>query len=193
MVDRLVVCPAFFNHLVMQVMYSTEHVAGLDCATIADLWRRASNDEVRAASHAQLVDFVRGLGPDRMEAGLQALCRLLPGSVLWADLWAADSIDAGLRHKYRAWLRMSTISATMDKAAYIFWGEAICTRAIGYMRALRLLLQCMTLTEACAGFRRHQAREAIQATVRAWAKRIAKDKTPVYRDPVRVLAGDGHR
>lgn len=51
-----------------------------------------------------------------------------------------------------------------------------------------VLLQCMTLTEACAGFRRHQVREAIQATVRAWAKRIAKDKTPVYRDPVRVLA-----
>lgn len=186
-VDRFIQSPAFFDVLIMGVMYETKDVAGLGLDTVNDLWRRASCDEVRAASHARLVDFVTRLDAARMEAGLQALFRLLPDSDLWLHLWRRESIDAGLRHKYRAWLRMWTISDSMDQALYIFWGEALCTRAIGHIRAMRLMLQRMPFMKVCVGFRRHQVRETIKKTVRTWAKKAVLD-TPVYRDPVRMLA-----
>jgi hypothetical protein len=188
-VDKIVSSAAFFDGLIMDVV-THEAPAVLGMHTIADLWHRVSSDAVRAKSQAQLIAFVTALSKDRIEAGLQAVFRLLPDCNQWTALWHTSCIEADLRFKYRAWLAQPLISADMGQDMWVFWGEVMCTRAVGYVRVMRVWLQRMTFEDAAAGFKRHKVQEAIQPRVRAWAKKVAK-KTPgqvVHRDPVRVLA-----
>ena len=161
----------------------------VDWRVVRDVWGLASTPDIVAYSQGMLVAHVTTLvDQDELEAGLQAVFRLVPDVRQWSPLAAVPALTPALKSTYQVYFQLDTIAADMAEALWVFWGQVLCTRAVGHKRAMQVCLQVMTLDQACEGFTRHNVCEAITPAVRAWAKKHNTSGLPVFRDPIRVLA-----